>query len=584
MAMRRIRISVAVVLSAATVSTAVVHAQAPPVTAPTTHGPVPPTAPANPPLSPVTVPIKPPPPHPEWYAYRYDSARTGVQPYKSNLSDPSKVGSLKVKWTYPTTGAVAKGFQGSPIVVNDTVFIGGQDGYFYALDAATGALKWQYPKASDPALLGQDPMWQYGIQSAAAYWDRSPDGAVIFGAQDPTLGPIGPHGSYGSARLFAINAKTGALIWKSDLIAEINGDTYNSTSQLHQRIAHTYPLVFNDKVYIGIHNTADDPIQVGRVIAVNLANGKIDTAFQFRAVGTATPPPGTRGGGVWNAPTADADAVYFTTGNAREDGAGIQTPEPNPDHSLSMIRVDKDSGKMVWAFKPVPYDLDDDPDWAAGAAIMSTSCGELVASVQKDGWSYAVEAGNGTPGPAKVHWQFPPTGYPFTDYTHGDTDYKRPGAAWNDVLVITTGGESLVHDGVTAGYGKLQALNACATTEKTRVRWIAEIPNSSGGGYSLGAPTVTGGIVFVGTDQGHLVVLGDPSVVPPAGYRCSDIDYTTTPACHAAGYAIVPIPKVLANVAMPDGGNIAGLRNEAALAKGRVFVATSAGHVYMLEP
>jgi hypothetical protein len=41
---------------------------------------------------------------------------------------------------------------------------------------------------------------------------------------------------------------------------------------------------------------------------------------------------------------------------------------------------------------------------------------------------------------------------------------------------------------------------------------------------------------------------------------------------------------VLANVAMPDGGNIAGLRNEAALAKGRVFVATSGGHVYMLEP
>jgi outer membrane protein assembly factor BamB len=560
--MRLIQSSIAAVLSAAIFAPAV-HAQTP-----------------TPILPPIPIHLQ----FPEWYAYRYGNSRTGVQPYKSNLSDPAKVGTLKVKWAFPATGALTGGFQGSPIVVNDTVFIGGQNGYFYALEAVTGALKWQYPKASDPPLLGQDPMWKYGIQTAAAFWYRSSDGAVIFGAQDPSLGPVGPHGSYGSARLFALDAKTGALIWKSDRIAEINGDTWGSTSELHQRIAHTYPLIFGTKVYIGIHNTADNPVQVGRVIAVELATGHIDPAFQFRAVGTAGSPPGTRGGGVWNAPAADSAGVYFTTGNTRSDAAGTQSPEPKPNHGLSMLRVDKDTGKIIWAFQPVPYKLDADPDWAAGAAIMSTSCGELVASVQKDGWSYAVNASTGTPGAPSVHWQFPPTGYPFTAYTHGDTDYKRPGAAWNDVFIVTTGGESLVHDGVTAGYGKLQALNACATTEKTRVRWIAEVPNSSNGGYSLGAPTVTGGIIFVGTDKGHLVVLGDPSVVPRAGLRCSNIDYTTSAACIAAGFAIVPIPKVLANVAMPDGGNIAGLRNEAALAKGRVFVATSGGHVYMLEP
>jgi hypothetical protein len=35
---------------------------------------------------------------------------------------------------FPATGAVG-GFKASPIVVNDTVFIGSQDGFFYALDA-----------------------------------------------------------------------------------------------------------------------------------------------------------------------------------------------------------------------------------------------------------------------------------------------------------------------------------------------------------------------------------------------------------------------------------------------------------------
>jgi outer membrane protein assembly factor BamB len=516
----------------------------------------------------------------EWYAFRYNSHRTGVQPFASNLSDPAKVGSLAVKWTFPATGPGAGTFKASPIIVNDTVFIGSMSGRFYALDAATGQLKWEYPKPSDPPLLTNSGQWSYGIQSSAIYWDRPPDGAVIFGAQDPALG------TFGSARLFALNAKTGALIWKSDRIAEINGNTPGSLTEVHQRIGYSAPLILDNKIYIGIHNLYDNPIQVGRVVAVDLANGHVDPAFEFRAVGTSASPPGTRGGGVWNSPATDGSGVYFTTGNVRCDNTSCQATEPNPNHGLSMIRVDKDTGKIIWALQPVPFKLDKDPDWSAGVTVMSTTCGELIASVQKDGWSYAVNAGNGMPGAPNVRWQFPPTGFPFTQEPpiHSDSRYMHPGAAWNDVLVINTGGESLVHDGVVPGYTKLHALNACATTEKTRVRWIADIPHGSGNGYSLGSPTVTGGIVFIGTNLGHLMVLADPSIVPGTGSRCSNIDYATPATCTAAGFSLVPIPKVLADVAMPDGGDISGMRGEPALAKGRVFVATGKGHVYMLEP
>jgi outer membrane protein assembly factor BamB len=513
----------------------------------------------------------------EWPAYRYNTHRTGVQPHASNLSDHTKVGTLAVKWTFPATGPGVGNFKASPIVVRDTVFIGSTSGRFYALDATTGKLKWEYPKPTDPPLVSTS--WSYGIASSAAYWDRAPDGAVIFGAQDPALGP------FGSARLFALDAKTGAVIWKSDQVAEMSGTTFGSLTELHQRIGYSSPLIFDDKVYVGIHNFGDNPIQVGRVIAVDLATGHIDHKFQFRAVGTSTSPPGTRGGGVWNSPGTDGDGVFFTTGNTRCDNVACQPVEPSPNHGLSMIRVDKDTGKIIWAFQPVPYKLDDDPDWSAGVAVMSATCGRLIASVQKDGWSYTVKAGGGTPGAPDVHWQFPPTGFPFTQFTHGDSRYLKPGAAWNDVLVINTGGESLVHDGPAAGYTRLHALNACATTEKKRVRWLVDVPHSSSvGGYAMGAPTVTGGIVYIGTNQGHLIVLADPSIVTSTAWRCSNIDYVTPATCAAAGYAFVPIPKVLADVAMPDGGNIAGTRSEPALAKGRVFVATGNGHVYMLEP
>jgi outer membrane protein assembly factor BamB len=235
----------------------------------------------------------------------------------------------------------------------------------------------------------------------------------------------------------------------------------------------------------------------------------------------------------------------------------------------------------------VPFALDNDPDWAAGVTLMSASCGKISASVMKDGWTYALDPRDGEcrwqfPAslPHSAHCKFPPGGA----HVHGDTDYKRPGAAWGDVLAITTGGEALVTSaGVSAGYGRLHALNACVSSPSKRVRWIADVPHSNGGGYSLGSPTVTRGIFYIGTDQGHVVAFADPSVAPPAFARCSQV-LVPLANCVASGYSIVWAPAVLADVALWDNSNAAGLRNEVAISDGRLFVATTGGHVYMLAP
>lgn len=278
-------------------------------------------------------------------------------------------------------------------------------------------------------------------------------------------------------------------------------------------------------VYIGIADNGDNPIQNGKVVAVDLSTGHIVSSFSFTATGT-------RGGGVWNAPAADFSGVYFTTGNTRCDALGCQSTEPSPNYGLSMVRVDPNTGTVAWAFQPVPFSMDEDPDWSAGVAIMSSSCGEFAVSVQKDGWAYAVPASSGTPDPTTPGhgWQFPYTDIPFhpgdgTDGKHGDTDYKHAGAAWNDVLAITAGGETLVHDGVSIGFGKIHALNACAG-ETDRVRWILDVPNNGHGGYSLSSPTVTGGIFYVSTDQGHVVAIADPSIYPASGWQCTNMDIT----------------------------------------------------------
>ncbi|MGI0025887.1 MAG: PQQ-binding-like beta-propeller repeat protein, partial [Nitrososphaera sp.] len=278
------------------------------------------------------------------------------------------------------SGQVMQACRKDTIVFKGRVYIGNGNGRFYALDAKTGALLWQFPPASNPPLVSQftcNPS-SLGIASSATIARiRAPHhrsvNAVIFGAPDPSI-ELG----LGSGRLFALNTETGAVIWKSDPIASLTGLT-GSTAELHEQIGYSSPLVFKGRVYIGVANHCDNPIQRGKVVAVRLNTGVIDGTFSFFGSG----PP--RGGGVWSSVAGFDTGVYVTTGNTNIGG-----PEPPDNHGLSLLRLNADTGSIIWKHQPVPFELDGDPDWAAGATVMRSSCGTLVTSTQKDGWTYAV--------------------------------------------------------------------------------------------------------------------------------------------------------------------------------------------------
>jgi outer membrane protein assembly factor BamB len=387
--------------------------------------------------------------------------------------------------------------------------------------------------------------------------------------------------------LWALDTATGNLIWKSDVVARVNG----CPGPLHERITYSSPLVFSGRVFVGVHDAADNPVQKGKIIAVDLNSGNLAPGFSFVAAGAPGDPTcgGVCGAGVWDSPATDGKSVIFTTGNVC-DWNKYKTaecePEPSPDYSLSMVGIDPTTGARTWSFRAVPFKLDSDPDWSAGPTSMLTSCGQLIGSVQKDGWAYAVNPADGS-----CKWQFPPTAgagcvfSPSDTHTHGDDDYKQPGASWGDYLFIQSGGEALPTDGVGAGYGRLHALDACQG-DNNRVRWIADI--APGQSYSIGAPVVTGGMVYVTTSTGHVVALADPSVAAPSGFRCTSIDFgppspTWASDCITAGYSIVPVPASK-DVALGDNGDAVGLRMEAAIALDQLYVATSQGHIYALSP
>ncbi len=86
------------------------------------------------------------------------------------------------------------GFETNPLIVNGVIYAGNRDGYFYALNAATGGLIWRY-KTDGPILY------------SAAY----KNGAVYFASND--------------AHAYALNAADGSLVWKS---AKLPGSGFHS--------------------------------------------------------------------------------------------------------------------------------------------------------------------------------------------------------------------------------------------------------------------------------------------------------------------------------------------------------------------
>jgi hypothetical protein len=411
--------------------------------------------------------------------------------------------------------------------------------------------------------------------------------SIIFGAPDLSIGD-----NLGSGRLFASN-QSGGEEWKSPEVARQRcapGETGTAcltprdNTELHEQIGYSSPLVFKNRVYIGVADHGDNPIQQGRVVSVNLDNGAIDTGFNFEG-------SSTRGGGVWTSAAGglEGDGIYITTGNTNCSINGMFpecSTEPPDNHGLSMIRLNRTTGAIDWKFQPVPFELDEDPDWATGVALARTRCGDVVASTMKDGWTYAANAAGGSGISASIRWQFPAVGFPFTDdtYTHGDSRYLFPGAVWRDIFFTTTGGHEVVKD-VNTGFNRIHALDLCGSPADP-VRWVAQVPGVSASGYALGPVSVTNGIVFVGTRDGRLVAFADPSVWPSVNQICANPEFDVA-SCAASGYAVKTAPTLLLNLDLDPDNNL-GVLGEPVIANGRVYVATwsfdDGGDVYVLEP
>lgn len=145
----------------------------------------------------------------------------------------------EVAWTYRTLGAGLNsgdfGFdrrtiQSSPAVVDGVVYVGARDGFLYALDAATGELRWS---------VDHNISWVITSPAVA-------DGVVYAGSSDALF-------------VQALDAQTGTELWRTTIGAPV----WSS------------PIVSGDQLIFGESG--------GRVLAVDRANGTIEWAFRTPA-------------------------------------------------------------------------------------------------------------------------------------------------------------------------------------------------------------------------------------------------------------------------------------------------------------
>ena len=297
---------------------------------------------------------------------------------------------LKMKWSFGFPNAMRARSQ--PAVAMNSVFVGSQDGTVYALDLETGCVRWAY-QASAEVRTGIVP-GQFGDGPPAVYF-----GDII-------------------ANLYAVNARTGELLWKTSA-DDHHSATLTGTPAYHEGIV--YVPVSSLEVIAAAAADYECCTFRGKVVAYDALDGSI--RWQSYAIPSAPAETGRTTAGmrilspsgapVWNSPTIDAanNRLYF--------GTGENYSTPSDENSDAIVAVRLDTGERIWSRQVFTGDAwnvacmmsaehpncppEQGPDFDQGSSpllIDNAAHGKVLVAGHKDGSVIAYDAKAGE----QRHW------------------------------------------------------------------------------------------------------------------------------------------------------------------------------------
>ena len=275
-----------------------------------------------------------------------DYAQTRFHPAKQINRDNVK--KLHVAWIFQTQ--IKESLETSPIVVDGVMYVTTSFSHVYAIDAKTGEQLWHYSHKMGPVTTYCCGPNNRGVQVL---------GDKVYLA---TL----------DAKLVALNAKTGDVVWTADIADPELG--YSETMA---------PTVVKDKVLIGT-NGGEYGIR-GFVRAYDAKTGKLvwnfdtipentvgvwatkdatgrdmhrDIQAEKDQLAKSGDPYQKLGGGVWQNPAIDlaTNRIYFVVGNPSPDLDGASRPGDNL-YTDSLVSLDLDTGKYACHFQYIAHDV-----------------------------------------------------------------------------------------------------------------------------------------------------------------------------------------------------------------------------------
>jgi polyvinyl alcohol dehydrogenase (cytochrome) len=438
---------------------------------------------------------------PRWNGWGVDLAQHRFQPAAMAQLKADEVPRLKLKWAFGFPGDTRAYAQ--PAIVGGRLFVGSAGGKVYSLDAKSGCVHWIFDAG-------------FSVRTAVSIGGGARGAAAYFGDQ--------------RGNVFAVDAEAGTLLWKIRVeehpAAMITGAPTLAGTSLYVPISSAEEVLAADRRYPCCSFR-------GGIAALDAATGALlwksytitEEPKPLRVNGAgAVEMQGPSGAPVWSSPTVDLKArmLYVTTGQAYS--------EPAADMADSFVAFQMDTGKLAWSHQATKDDIYNigcmlpdpvncsagpgpDLDFGSSAILVELRSGKrALMAGQKSGFVHAVDPDHD----GAILWQNrigrggPLGGIQWGSATDGEKIY----VALSDVVPEpvpegTPGSQKSLYGGGTfrmnprAG-GGLFALDL----DTGKIAWHAPHP---GCGEALGcgpgqsaAVTVIPGIVFSGGLDGHL--------------------------------------------------------------------------------
>ena len=292
---------------------------------------------------------------------------------------------LGLAWALDLPGEVT--LEAAPLAIGGTLYFTGSYAKVYAVDGATGAIKWTYdPKTWE---VNPDKMhFSFGANRGVAY----EDGRIYFAALD--------------CRLIALDAATGKELWVKQ-----------STPEGSMHICTGAPRTMNGKVIIG--NGGADFGARGMVTAFDGATGRQlwrfytvpgspeenagDPAMERAARTWSEDFHETTGGGgtVWNGMTFDPemDRVYIGVGNAGPYDPEARSPGGGDNlYTTSIVALDAGTGEYVWHYQQNPrdaWDYKSTPNMVAATLNIEGKPRKVLMHTPTNGFFYVLDRQTG---------------------------------------------------------------------------------------------------------------------------------------------------------------------------------------------